>query len=52
MEVLTAAGESCGCVHAEKLGSETTIGLDGSLIVPSPFSWESCWYDLYPGLFR
>lgn len=52
IEVLTPEGASCGCVHAESLGPDTTVGLDGSLIAPHSDDAGQCEYRLYPGVFR
>ena len=53
IEVLTAGGESCGCLHLENLGTETAIGLDGSVIAPYPSGFtDQCRYDLYPALLQ
>jgi len=56
LEVLTASGQSCGCIAVPGLtppgvGSSASIGRDGSLIVPRR-SDGPCTYDLYPRLLR
>ncbi|TMA89921.1 MAG: hypothetical protein E6J63_09735 [Deltaproteobacteria bacterium] len=56
LEVLTASGQSCGCIAVPGLtppgvGSSASIGRDGSLIVPRR-SDGPCTYDLYPQLLR
>ena len=47
VEVLAKDGTSCGCLAVPGLSFETSIGRDGSLIVPRGDS-----YDLYPLLFH
>jgi Divergent InlB B-repeat domain len=53
MEVLAASGRSCGCLDVPNLGDLTSVGRDGSLIVPRPAQqFGTCEYDLYPNLLR
>ena len=58
LEILTAAGVSCGCVDIPGLTpsapseSPASIGRDGSLIVPRMPEASRCTYDLYPQLLR
>jgi hypothetical protein len=47
VEVLTTDGTSCGCVEVPNLSANSTIGRDGSLIIPSGRQ-----YELYPLLFH
>jgi hypothetical protein len=47
IEVLTTDGASCGCLPVPNLGSNSSIGRDGSLIVPNGRHFE-----LYPLLFH
>ena len=47
VEVLSKAGNSCGCVAVPGVSALTSIGRDGSLIVP-----VNDQYQLYPGLFH
>ena len=53
VEVLSASGKSCGCMQVpEVTKGPSTIGRDGSLIVPhQPFN-APCEYWLYPQLFK
>jgi hypothetical protein len=53
LEVLAASGASCGCLAVPNLGNLTSVGRDGSLIVPRPpAQFGTCEYDLYPNLLR
>jgi hypothetical protein len=53
LEVLAASGESCGCVAVPSLSDLTSVGRDGSLIVPrAAMNFGTCQYDLYPQLFQ
>jgi hypothetical protein len=47
VEVLSKNGKSCGCLAVPGVSATTSIGRDGSLIVPRVDS-----YELYPLLFR
>ena len=53
MEVLATSGRSCGCLDVPNVGDLTSIGRDGSLIVPRPArQFGTCEYDLYPRLLQ
>jgi hypothetical protein len=47
VEVLSTAGRTCGCVAVPGLSALSTIGRDGSLIVP-----RTDHYDVYSHLFQ
>jgi hypothetical protein len=47
VEVLSKNGKSCGCLAVPGVSATTSIGRDGSLIVPRVDS-----YELYPLIFR
>jgi len=52
LEVLASgSGKTCGCLHVPQLSRSTSVGRDGSLIVPHQ-NTSSCAYDLYPKLLR
>ena len=52
LEVLAASGKSCGCVNVPELSPYSTVGRDGSLIVPADGPAPSCHYRLYPQLLK
>lgn len=53
LELLTAGGESCGCVSGPGVGPATTVGRDGTLLVPHPpADTARCEYTAYPQLLR
>jgi len=53
VEVLATSGKSCGCVDVPGLSSESSVGLDGSLIVPLPPAPPvKCQFHLYPKLLK
>ena len=54
LEILAASsGKSCGCVKVPDLTAATSVGRDGSLIVPGRGAIGSgCSYDLYTKLLR
>jgi hypothetical protein len=54
LEILAASsGKSCGCVKVPDLTAATSVGRDGSLIVPGGGAIGSgCSYDLYTKLLR
>jgi len=53
LEIVTAEGESCGCMPIPAAGRSTSVGRDGSLIVPAgKVNTTTCRFDLYPHLFR
>lgn len=47
LEVLSKAGRTCGCMPVPGLSAQTSIGRDGSLIVP-----RNDHYEIYPLLFH
>jgi len=51
LEVLTTTGKSCGCLKVPGLSISSTIGRDGSLIVPHQ-NVAVCSYDLHPKLLQ
>ena len=50
LEVIAASGKTCGCLAVPRLSNESSIGRDGSLIVPH--ADPICRYDLYPQVLR
>jgi hypothetical protein len=51
--VASASGKSCGCLDVPNLGATSSVGRDGSLIVPKPEpDANGCQYDLYPQLLK
>jgi hypothetical protein len=53
LEVLAASGKSCGCLEVPSLSDLSSVGRDGSLIVPRPSAQDStCQYDLYQQLLK
>jgi hypothetical protein len=53
LEILATSGKSCGCVDVPGLNSESSVGLDGSLIVPLPPQPPvKCQFNLYPALLK
>jgi hypothetical protein len=51
LELLSISGKSCGCVDVPELSRSSSVGRDGSLIVPHQ-NVAVCSYDLYPKLLR
>jgi hypothetical protein len=51
LELLAASGKSCGCVNVPELSRSSSVGRDGSFIVPHQ-NVAVCSYDLYPKLLR
>ena len=47
LEVLAKSGRSCGCMAVPGLNAQTSIGRDGSLIVP-----RNDHFEIYPQLFH
>jgi hypothetical protein len=53
LEVVATSGKSCGCVAVADLGDLSSVGRDGSLIVPEPpANRGTCAYDLYLQLLK
>ena len=54
LEVLAVSGKSCGCVSVPGLSAYSSVGRDGSLIVPGGSSAPApqCAYALYPQLLK
>jgi hypothetical protein len=54
VEIVSAAsGALCGCLSIPNVWVRTSVGRDGSVIVPQPYQQgEQCAYRLYPKLLR
>ncbi|MGZ6125226.1 MAG: hypothetical protein ACXWLR_09725, partial [Myxococcales bacterium] len=53
LEVLAASGKSCGCLQVPQISGTSSVGRDGSLIVPRhAVNFGTCQYDLYPQLLK
>lgn len=53
VEVLATSGKSCGCLQVPQISGRSSVGRDGSLIVPrQAVNFGTCQYDLHPQLLK